>query len=259
MVNLNRLDQDFGFGENKLVRWEPFDELHNDRLDPRWIKILKSFWRSEHGSKLSLFLSSRLQSGACIYPSTPFKALELTPFDSVNIVILGQDPYHGPGQAQGLAFSVYPGIKPPPSLVNIFKEIDRDPGIADFRVPSSGNLESWARSGVLLLNTTLTVEKGEPASHSAQGWEILTDQLILELACEKRPMVFMLWGAHAQSKVTVIKSSPGWSVENCLVLTSNHPSPLSASRGKTPFIGNCHFSLAQDWLAKRGIGMNWQL
>ena len=255
------LEQGFGFGfaESLLRNWVPLDELAGLELDAAWIEVLRAFWRTESGMNLSHFLARRLESGACIFPATPFRALELTPFDRVNVVILGQDPYHGPGQAHGLAFSVPQGVKSPPSLVNIFKELVRDPGISGFSIPASGNLESWARAGVLLLNTTLTVEQGRPASHAGQGWEDLTDELIAKLSSEKKPLVFMLWGAHAQSKAQVIKSSPGWSEADRLILSSNHPSPLSALRGKTPFIGNCHFSLAQEWLAKNGIKQGWSL
>jgi len=255
----NRFDKGLGFEDSRLTRWGPLDELSGLVLDPKWREILKRFWRSEDGLRLSHFLESRLQSGAHIYPASPFKALELTPFDQVNIVILGQDPYHGEGQAHGLAFSVPQGIKPPPSLVNIFKELKRDPGIDGFEVPTSGNLQPWAQGGVLLLNSTLTVEQGQPASHAGQGWEVLTDLLVSKLAQEQRPLVFMLWGTHAQSKAQAIKCSSGFDPSLRLILTSNHPSPLSALRGKTPFIGNCHFSSARDWLAIKGTKHNWRL
>jgi len=252
-------DQALAFGSSALENWYPFDELNGLHLDTQWAQILKTFWQSHEGTELSQFLSSRLESGARIYPATPFRALELTHYNKVNVVILGQDPYHGEGQAHGLAFSVPKGVRPPPSLQNIFKELQRDPDIKDFVAPMSGSLEAWARAGVLLLNTTLTVEQGAPASHTGQGWESLTDQLIAGLCIQKRPIVFMLWGAHAQSKIEVIKSSPGWSEANRLVLTSNHPSPLSALRGKTPFIGNGHFSWARNWLASKGIDQDWLL
>ncbi len=251
------MERDFGFGDSRLTRWNLLEGLNGLGLDQRWLQVLQVFWRSEEGVELSHFLLSRLEGGAHIYPSEPFKALELTPFDQVNVVILGQDPYHAPGQAHGLAFSVPEGIKPPPSLVNIFKELKRD--VSGFDVPTSGNLKPWARGGVLLLNTTLTVEQGKPASHAGQGWEVLTDLLVSKLAAETRPLVFMLWGAHAQSKVEAIKSSSGWLESQRLILTSNHPSPLSALRGKTPFIGNGHFSTARDWLAKKGIKLDWRL
>ena len=253
------MNQAFDFDNLALQQWEPLNETRGVDLDPQWSGVIDPFWRSECGAQLSQFLVSRLKSGARIYPPAPFRALELTPVKQVNIVILGQDPYHGEGQALGLAFSVSPGVKLPPSLVNIFKELERDPDISGFKVPLSGNLESWGRRGVLLLNTTLTVEQGAPASHAGQGWEILTDQVIALLSAQKKPLVFMLWGAHAQSKVEVIRSSAGWREVDRLILTSNHPSPLSALRGKTPFIGNCHFSLAQSWLAQRGIEHDWVL
>ena len=245
--------------ENCLGKFDPFGSQLIKTLDVKWVELLRGFWRSEAGAQLAAFINSRIQNGARIYPVDFYKALELTPFDSVNAVILGQDPYHGHGQAHGLSFSVPVGVKTPPSLVNIFKELVRDPLVLDFQIPDHGNLEAWGRSGILLLNTTLTVEKDAPASHVGQGWEVLTDQLISALASVDRPVVFMLWGAHAQSKAQLIKDRGENSAHSKLVLTSNHPSPLSALRGKTPFIGNGHFSLAQDWLAKRNVKISWEL
>jgi uracil-DNA glycosylase len=220
---------------------------------------VKAFWGSEQGIELAQFLNARIRGGAVVYPSEPLRALELTDLADVCVVILGQDPYHGAGQAHGLAFSVPSGVKPPPSLVNIYKELDRDPGVGGFAVPQSGNLEAWATRGVLLLNTTLTVEEGSPGSHAARGWEALTSQLIGEIAKQSRPVVFMLWGAHAQSKEQIIRDNLSHDDLSKLILKSNHPSPLSALRGNNPFWGNAHFSQACAWLAQRGVDLNWCL
>jgi uracil-DNA glycosylase len=210
-----------------------------------------------------------LQAGAIIYPPQPLRALALTPLSQVRVVILGQDPYHGPHQAQGLSFSVAAGVKIPPSLRNIFKELQRDLGLP---MPISGSLEAWARRGVLLLNTSLTVEDGQPASHAKQGWEQLTDALLTEVARTAPVCVYMLWGAHAQAKAALIaretsSQAPnflGLRVQNAvareaLVLTANHPSPFSALRPPTPFIGCGHFSRAQAWLAQKKIAIDWAL
>ncbi len=169
-------------------------------------------------------------------------SLELTPPESVRVVILGQDPYHGRGQAEGLAFSVAPGVALPPSLRNIFKELQRDLGEAPPAFPQpGGSLVRWARHGVLLLNTCLTVEEGQPASHAGKGWEVLTDALIQQVSQGPTRLVFMLWGSHAQSKRALIDAS------RHLVLCANHPSPLSALRPPVPFIGCGHFSQARAW------------
>ncbi|MNT50951.1 Uracil-DNA glycosylase [compost metagenome] len=166
----------------------------------------------------------------------------------MRVVILGQDPYHGRGQAEGLAFSVAPGVPLPPSLRNIFKEMQRDLGAPFPPSPEpGGSLVKWAKNGVLLLNTCLTVEEGQPASHAGKGWEALTDAVIRHVAEGPRPVVFMLWGAHAQSKRAFIPQDRGH-----LVLTSNHPSPLSALRPPVPFIGNGHFGKARDFRAQHG-------
>lgn len=226
-------------------------------LHPQWRSLVDAFWQSEQGLMLHEFLRKRTQSGARIYPPAPLSALALTPFDQVRVVILGQDPYHGAAQAHGLAFSVPRGVKRPPSLGNIFKELLRDTGSGVRALPEHGNLQDWARAGVLLLNTTLTVEEGEPGAHAGRGWETFTDLLIEALARETRPMVFMLWGAHAQSKLAILTASKGWSSKDRLVLCSSHPSPLSARRGQKPFIGNGHFSAARDWLAERGVKLHW--
>lgn len=206
-----------------------------------WQSVLQPFWASATGQKLARFVQARLQAGAEIYPAQPLRALELTPLSEVCVVILGQDPYHGPGQAEGLAFSVPDGVKLPPSLRNIFQELVRDLG---GELPVSGSLQGWASQGVLLLNTSLTVERGAPASHARQGWETLTDALIAACSAHESPKVFLLWGAHAQSKAGLIDGG------RHLVLQANHPSPLSARRPPVPFIGCGHFGQALRWLEK---------
>ena len=208
---------------------------------PGWQPLVQDFFASVAGRKLRGFLQARLDAGAAIFPPRPLRALELTPPEAVRVVILGQDPYHGRGQAEGLAFSVAPGVPLPPSLRNIFKELQRDLGAPPPAFPlPGGSLVKWATNGVLLLNTTLTVEEGQPASHAGQGWELLTDAVIRHIAQGPRPVVFMLWGAHAQSKRAVIPQDRGH-----LVLTANHPSPLSALRPPVPFIGCGHFGQAR--------------
>lgn len=209
-----------------------------------WADLTADFWSSPEGAALTSFLDARRAQGATIYPPEPLRALQLTPADGVRVVVLGQDPYHGPGQAEGLAFSVAPGVKPPPSLRNIFQELQRDLGLSP---PANGSLVRWAQQGVLLLNTCLTVEDGQPASHARQGWESLTDRLIERCSASGQSKVFMLWGAHAQKKAALI--DPG----RHLLLFANHPSPLSARRAPLPFIGCGHFSLANAWLARKGL------
>lgn len=198
------------------------------------------FFGSPAGLKLLAFLQQRLTAGAVIFPPQPLRALELTPPETVRVVILGQDPYHGRAQAEGLAFSVAPGVALPPSLRNIFKELQRDLGqpLPPFPAPG-GSLVRWARQGVLLLNTCLTVEEGRPASHAGKGWEQLTDAIIEQVSAGLVPVVFMLWGAHAQSKQTLIDA------RRHVILCANHPSPLSALRPPHPFIGCGHFSRAK--------------
>jgi uracil-DNA glycosylase len=207
-----------------------------------WQGLVRDFFASRRGVELLAFLSDRLAAGAVIFPPSPLRALELTAPDAARVVILGQDPYHGRGQAEGLAFSVAPGVQLPPSLRNIFKELQRDLGtpLPSFPVPG-GSLTLWARRGVLLLNTCLTVEEGQPASHAGKGWEALTDAIIGHVSRTAQPCVFMLWGAQAQSKRAIIDQ------KRHLVLTANHPSPLSALRPPVPFIGCGHFSSARLW------------
>jgi uracil-DNA glycosylase len=210
-------------------------------------------WRaSEAGRSLVDFVDARIAAGAVVYPADVFRALRLTPLHAVHVVILGQDPYHGPDQAEGLAFSVGTAQRLPPSLRNIFKEVQRDLGQAP---PVQGSLVAWAQRGVLLLNTTLTVEDGQPASHARRGWETLTDRLIGAVAQAPRPKIFMLWGAHAQAKAPLIAAAgPAHRV-----LQSNHPSPLSALRPPVPFIGCGHFSQARSFLAVGGVSLDWSL
>ncbi|WP_077000705.1 uracil-DNA glycosylase [Variovorax sp. KK3] len=213
-----------------------------------WQLLVDEFFGAASGLKLVDFLHERLKSGAVIFPPRPLRALELTPPEAVRVVILGQDPYHGRGQAEGLAFSVAPGVALPPSLRNIFKELQRDLGMPPPRFPDpGGSLVKWATHGVLLLNTCLTVEEGQPASHSGRGWEVLTDAVIRHVAHSERPVVFMLWGSHAQSKKALIDGN------RHKVLTANHPSPLSALRPPVPFIGCGHFSQARAWRETQGL------
>ena len=217
---------------------------------PGWEAVTAEFFSSPAGQKLLDFLRGRLAEGAVIFPPRPLRALELTSPEQVRVVILGQDPYHGRGQAEGLAFSVAPGVPLPPSLRNIFKELQRDLGTPPpaFPVPG-GSLVRWATDGVLLLNTCLTVEEGLPASHAGRGWEVLTDAVIRQVSQGDHPVVFMLWGAHAQSKRALID------VGRHKVLVANHPSPLSALRPPLPFIGCGHFSQAVG--GPDGSGQPW--
>ena len=219
------------------------------RMEPSWKARLAGQFAAPHMAGLSAFLRAEKSAGKRIYPpgSQIFRAFELTPFEAVKVVILGQDPYHGPGQAHGLSFSVAPGVAPPPSLQNIYKELATDLGIPH---PGHGNLESWARQGVLLLNACLTVEDGRAGSHQGKGWEPFTDAVITALNREREHLVFILWGRKAQDKGAVIDR------ERHLVLTSVHPSPLSASNG---FFGSRAFSVANDWLQSHGMtAIDWQ-
>jgi len=214
-----------------------------------WQALVDGFFASAAGQQLLAYLGQRLDAGAVIFPPQPLRALELTAPGQVRVVILGQDPYHGRGQAEGLAFSVPPGVRLPPSLQNIFKELQRDLGVPLPPFPDpGGSLHKWAQNGVLLLNTCLTVEEGQPASHAGKGWERLTDAVITQVAQGTRPVVFMLWGSHAQSKRALIAKDKGH-----LVLTSNHPSPLSAQRPPVPFIGNGHFGQARQFRQRHGF------
>jgi uracil-DNA glycosylase len=214
-----------------------WDQIMNGEFEKDYYKKLRSFLKSEYASKT-------------VYPDMHdiFNAQKYTPYKEVKAVIIGQDPYHGPGQAHGLCFSVKKGIQPPPSLVNIFKEINADLGIAP---PSHGELTDWAKQGVLLLNTALTVREAQPNSHKGMGWEIYTDTVIKKLNQRESPIVFILWGANAKSK-TVLITNPAHKI-----LTAAHPSPLSAYNG---FFGCRHFSKANEFLIKSGTTpINWDL
>ena len=216
-----------------------------------WRAPVDRFFASDAGDALRAFLAQRTADGARIYPPEPLRALALTPLDAVRVVILGQDPYHGPGQAHGLAFSVPDGVRPPPSLRNIFLELRADLGCV---APDSGNLERWARQGVLLLNAVLTVEDNRPGSHAGKGWEQLSDALVTALAQDAAPKAFLLWGAQAQAKRPLIDAAH----REHGVYVANHPSPLSARRPPIPFLGCRHFSRANDFLAQRGRGrVDW--
>ncbi|MBC5764127.1 uracil-DNA glycosylase [Ramlibacter albus] len=210
-----------------------------------WEDVIHDFLHSHEGRALAVFMRQRLAAGAVIYPPTPFHALELTPLAKVRAVVLGQDPYHGPGQAHGLAFSVQPGVKVPPSLRNIFKEL----GVTR----ANGSLVDWAQRGILLLNASLTVEEGQASSHARKGWEALTDALLKKVAATASPCVYLLWGAHAQAKAELIRSTAVQHAREALILEANHPSPLSASRPPVPFLGCGHFVRAREWLAQRGV------
>ena len=225
---------------------EPSQLLSADPLAwpvaPGWRALADDFFASKAGLGLLDFLRQRLADQAVIFPPQPLNALALTPPEAVRVVILGQDPYHGRGQAEGLAFSVAPGVALPPSLRNIFKEIQRDLDVPPPAFPQpGGSLVKWAKNGVLLLNTCLTVEEGQPASHAKRGWEQLTDAVIQHVSQHQQNVVFMLWGAHAQGKRELIDAS------RHKILLANHPSPLSALRPPLPFIGCGHFSVARAW------------
>ena len=211
------------------------------KIENGWKQALATQWDAPYFSRLVSFVTERYRN-ATVYPpgGKIFAAFDACPFDKVKVVILGQDPYHGPGQANGLCFSVNPGIAMPPSLVNIFKEIQSDTGAP---LPPDGDLSRWASQGVLLLNATLTVEAHRAGSHQGQGWELFTDEVIRTLSARRDNIVFMLWGSYAINKRQLIDAS------RHLVLTSPHPSPLSAYRG---FFGNHHFSLANSYLTSHG-------
>ena len=220
------------------------------KLHPSWLERIGGEFEQPYMADLKRFLERERQHGKQIYPrgSEWFRALDLTPLDEVRVVILGQDPYHGPGQAHGLCFSVKDGVRAPPSLVNIYKELEADLGIAPRR---HGFLEHWAKQGVLLLNSVLTVEMGQAASHRERGWERFTDRIIREVNAKDDPVVFMLWGSYAQKKAGFVDAS------RHLVLKAPHPSPLSAHSG---FFGCRHFSKANAFLESRGLApIDWAL
>lgn len=220
------------------------------RLSESWQRHLGAALASAPMRDLATFLRAEKAKGRVIHPPGPliFNAFNRTPFEAVRVVILGQDPYHGPGQAHGLSFSVPDGVPPPPSLQNIFKEIERDLGLPR---PATGNLTPWSDRGVLLLNAVLTVETGKAGSHQGKGWEAFTDAAIAALSEHREGLVFMLWGAYAQAKGKIIDRN-----RHC-VLRAPHPSPLSAHRG---FLGCGHFSAANRYLQGRGQApMDWRL
>lgn len=226
---------------------------NSEAIPDSWRAVLAPALATPQARRLGGFITSEEASGKQIYPprGTRLAALELTPLYSVKVVILGQDPYHGAGQAHGLCFSVQKGVRVPPSLVNIYKELHADLGLP---IPTSGNLTSWARQGVLLLNASLTVEDGKPASHAGIGWEAITDAIVAAVAARVEPCVFLLWGSHAKKKAAQI---PGLMRGHHLILTAPHPSPLSAHRG---FLGCKHFSQANAFLEEKGRGaVDWRV
>jgi uracil-DNA glycosylase len=220
------------------------------KIEPSWKEVLKDEFNKDYFLELAAFLKMEKAAGKVIYPpgGLIFHAFDATPFNHVKVVLLGQDPYHGPGQAHGLAFSVQPGVKPPPSLVNIFKELQQDLGVP---IPSHGYLEAWAKQGVFLLNASLTVRASEPLSHSKSGWHEFTDRVIQKISDLKTNVVFLLWGRSAQDKQALIDET-----KHC-VLKAAHPSPFSADKG---FYGCRHFSKANDYLVKNRIdAIDWRL
>lgn len=228
----------------------PMSSTPDIKLEESWKKRLGPEFEKDYMRELRAFLKEQHQKGKKIYPRGPdiFRAFNTTPFDSVKTVILGQDPYHGPGQAHGLSFSVPDGVPFPPSLQNIFKELHGDLGLP---LPRTGNLQPWAEQGVLLLNAVLTVEHGKAASHQKKGWEIFTDAVIHRLAEEREGLVFVLWGSYAQKKAAFVDR------KKHLVLESVHPSPLSAHRG---FFGSKPFSKINWYLEKQGKKpIDWSL
>lgn len=224
--------------------------MNSIKLDKSWLSLLEGEFTKPYMEDLRDFLDQEAKAGKTIYPKNDdvFAALNLTPFDQVKVVILGQDPYHGPNQAHGLSFSVKPGVKVPPSLVNIYKELSEDLGV---RIPSHGYLESWAKQGVLLLNNVLTVEDGKAGSHHKKGWEQFTDKIIELLNEKKENLVFILWGSPAQKKAAAVDEKKHF------VLKSVHPSPLSSYRG---FFGSKPFSQTNAFLKKKGIKeVDWEV
>jgi uracil-DNA glycosylase len=220
------------------------------KIEQSWKEVLKDEFNRDYFQQIAAFLKMEKAAGKIIYPpgSLIFHAFDATPFHNVKVVLLGQDPYHGQGQAHGLAFSVQQGVKPPPSLMNIFKELEQDVGVPP---PKHGHLESWAKQGVFLLNASLTVRAGEPMSHAKSGWHEFTDTVIRKISDLKDNVVFMLWGRSAQDKQALIDET------RHLVLKAAHPSPFSADKG---FFGCRHFSKANEYLVKNRIdAIDWRL
>ena len=218
------------------------------KIEASWKEVLEIEFKKPYFKQIAEHLKIEKQQGKTIYPpgSLIFHAFDKTPFENVKVVILGQDPYHGPRQAHGLSFSVQKGIQLPPSLINIFKDLQNDVGMM---MPNHGNLEKWAEQGVLLLNASLTVRAQDPMSHSKIGWHTFTNSVITKISDQRKHVVFMLWGRFAQEKEVLIDT------KKHLVLKSAHPSPLSANAG---FFGNRHFSKANEYLIKHGVDpINW--
>jgi len=225
------------------------DRGRDIRIEPSWKEVLKDEFDQPYFNSLREFVRQEISSGQRVYPpaSKIFSAFDETPFDQVKVVLLGQDPYHGEGQANGLCFSVCHGVRKPPSLLNIFKELQQDLGIP---VPASGDLLPWAHQGVLLLNATLTVRANQAGSHQSKGWETFTDAVIRSISARKKNMVFLLWGRHAQAKAALIDQSRHH------ILTAAHPSPLA----RTGFSGCRHFSKTNALLSQSGIvPVDWRL
>ena len=228
---------------------EPGTASRSVNIEASWHALLADEFSQTYMQNLSGFLRAEKQKGKVIYPpgGQIFSAFDATPVEDVKVVILGQDPYHGPGQAHGLCFSVQAGVTPPPSLVNIFKEIGDE--FDQVLNPSSGDLTGWADQGVLLLNSVLTVERGRAGAHQGRGWEQFTDRVVAEIAAAKENLVFMLWGSYAQKKGSALDRN-----KHC-VLQAPHPSPLSAHRG---FFGCGHFTAANNYLEQQGLApINW--
>jgi uracil-DNA glycosylase len=224
---------------------------HFAALPAAWSASLAPVLAMPAGQALIKFVDARLAAGAVVFPAQPLAALHATAPREVRAVILGQDPYHGPGQAHGYAFSVLDGVRPPPSLRNILAEVARDCGCAATR---TGDLRGWSRQGVLLLNAVLTVEQGAAASHAGRGWECITDAIVDVIIGQPAPKVFLLWGAYAQAKRERILAAS----QPSLVMQANHPSPLSARRPPVPFLGCGHFSRANAYLLEHGLAqIDW--
>ncbi len=228
--------------------------MTDDAIPQSWKDALDPALATTEARKLGGWLRAQEDAGKVIFPPRGFRlaALQATPLDKVRVVILGQDPYHGPGQAHGLSFSVQDGVKQPPSLANIFKELEGDLGVAK---PATGNLTPWAKQGVLLLNNTLTVESGQAGSHAGRGWDAITDACVQAVVDRGEPAVFILWGSHAQKKAGRVRGLGA--APHHLVLTGPHPSPLSAHRG---FFGSKPFSQTNDFLESQGMTpVDWSL
>lgn len=226
------------------------EEAVKVKIEESWRKILNNEFQLPYFAALKKFLVEEKQNGKTIYPpgNRIFSAFDYTPFENVKVVIIGQDPYHGPGQANGLCFSVSPGIQPPPSLINIFKELNSDLNIP---IPKHGNLEKWAQQGVLLLNATLTVQANNAGSHQNKGWETFTGKVIQKLSRERQGLVFLLWGKFAQAKEVLIDTTKHY------ILKATHPSPLAAHGG---FFGCRHFSKTNEILISQGKNpIDWNI